>query len=118
MRAKNKIVSGFLQEFKFTKRYGKIYLKCLEQEFSINKMTVKSLQVLDYQELPALSNTMIRGFLLSKLFGLLGMIAGTATAKRNQIFRIKLTFINDEVGLAEIDGKYYGLLLRDLFELL
>lgn len=39
MRAKNKIVSGFLQEYQFTKKYGKLYLKCLEWEYAVNKMT-------------------------------------------------------------------------------
>ena len=56
MRAKNKIVSGYLQEYQFTKKYGKLYLKCLEQEYAVNKMTVKSIQVLDCQEMPSLSS--------------------------------------------------------------
>lgn len=116
MRAKNKIVSGFLQEYQFTKKYGKLYLKCLEQEYAINKMTVKSVQVLDCQEAPSLSSILVKGFILSKIFGLLGMIAGTATAKKNCIYRVKLTFPNNEVGLAEIDAKNYELLIRELFD--
>ena len=118
MRAKNKIVSGYLQEFRFVKQYGKLYLKCLEQEYAINNMTVKSIQVLDCQESPSLSNLLVNGFILSKIFGLLGMIAGTATAKKNCIYRVKLTFPNDEVGLAEIDAKNYELLVRELFDVL
>lgn len=116
MRAKNKIVSGFLQEYQFTKKYGKLYLKCLEQEYAVNKMTVKSVQVLDYQEAPSLSSILVKGVILSKIFGILGMIAGTATAKKNCIYRVKLTFPNDEVGLAEIDAKNYELLIRELFD--
>ena len=81
-------------------------------------MTVKSIQVLDYQEIPSLSNILVKGFILSKIFGLLGMIAGTATAKKNCVYRVKLTFPNDEVGLAEIDAKYYELLVRELFDTL
>jgi hypothetical protein len=118
MRAKNKIVSGFLKEYQFTKKYGQLYLKCLEQEYAVNRMTVKSIQVLDYQEIPSLSNILVKGFILSKIFGLLGMIAGTATAKKNCVYRVKLTFPNDEVGLAEIDAKYYELLVRELFDTL
>lgn len=118
MRAKNKIVSGFLQEYRFTKKYGKLYLKCLEQEYAVNKMTVKSIQILDCQEASSLSNTLVKGFILSKFFGLLGMIAGTATAKKKCIYRIKLTFPNDEVGLAEIDAKNYELLIQQLFDTL
>ena len=118
MRAKNKIVSGFLQEYQFTKMYGKLYLKCLEQEYAVNKMTVKSVQVLDCQEIPSLSSILVKGFVLSKIFGLLGMIASTVTAKENCIYRVKLTFPNDEAGLAEIDAKNYELLIRELFDTL
>ena len=118
MRAKNKIVSGFLQEYQFTKKYGKLYLRCLEQEYAINKMTVKSIQILDCQEMPSLSSILVKGFILSKIFGLLGMIAGAATAKKNCIYRIKLTFPNDEVGLAEIDSNHYEMLVRELVDTL
>ena len=118
MRAKNKIVSGYLQEYQFTKKYGKLYLKCLEHEYAVNKMTVKSIQVLDCQEMPSLSSILVKGFILSKIFGLLGMVAGTATAKKNCVYRVKLTFPNDEVGLAEIDAKNYELLVRELFDTL
>jgi len=116
MKAKNKMISGFLQEYRFTKKYGKLYLKCLEQEYAVNKMTVKSIQVLEFQDVPSLSSILIRGFILSKIFGLLGMIAGTATAKKNCIYKVKLTFPNDEVGLAEIDSNNYEMLIRELFD--
>lgn len=115
MRAKNKIVTGYLQEYQFTKKYGKLYLKCLEQEYAINSMTVKSIQVLDCQEMPSLSSILVKGFILSKIFDLLGMVAGTATAKKNCIYRVKLTFPNDEIGLAEIDTKNYELMVRELY---
>lgn len=118
MRAKNKIVSGYLQEYQVTKKYGKLYLKCLEQEYAVNKMTVKSIQVLDCQEMPSLSSILVKGFILSKIFGLLGMVAGTATAKKNCIYRVKMTFSNDEVGLAEIDTKNYELIVRELYDCL
>lgn len=118
MQAPNKIVSGYLQEFQFTKKYGKLYLRCLEQEYAVNQMTVKSIQVLDCQEIPSLSNLLAKGFILSKLFGLLGMIAGTVTAKKNCIYRVKLTFQNGNIGLAEIDARYYELLIRELFDTL
>ena len=118
MRAKNKIVSGYLQEYQFAKKYGKLYLKCLEQEYAVNKMSVKSIQVLDCQELPSLSSILVKGFILSKIFGLLGMVAGTATAKKNCIYRVKLTFPNDEVGLAEINQRYYEWLVTELFDAL
>ena len=81
-------------------------------------MTVKSIQVLDCQEMPSLRSILVKGFILSKIFGLLGMVAGTATAKKNCIYRVKLTFPNDEVGLAEIDAKNYELLVRELFDTL
>ena len=114
MKAKNKIVSGFLQEYQFTKKYGKLYLKCLEKEYAINKMTVESIQVLNCTEIPSLSSILVKGFILSKIFGLLGLIAGTATANKKHIYRIKITFHNSEAGIAEIDDRYYELLIQEL----
>lgn len=118
MRAKNRIVSGYLQEFRFIKQYGKLYLKYLEQEYAINKMTVKSIQVLDYRASPSFSNLLVKGFILFEIFGLLGMIAGITTAKKNCVYRVKVTFPNDEIGLAEIDAKSYELLVQELFDVL
>lgn len=117
MKAKNKIISGYLQEYRFVKKYGKLYLKCLEQEYAVNKMTIKSIQVLDQREVPSLSSILVRGFLLSKIFGLLGLVAGTATAKHNCIYKVKVTFPNDETGLAEINSKYYDLMVNELFDI-
>lgn len=118
MKAKNKIVSGYLQEYSFVRKYGKLYLKCLEKEYAVNEMTIRSIQVLGYQESPSLGSLLAKGFILSRLFGLLGMIAGSATAKKNCIYKIKLTFPNDRVGFAEIDANNYDLLIRELFRTL
>ena len=115
MRAKNKIISGFLQEYHFVKKYGKLYLKCLESEFAVNQMTVQSVQVIDQREVPSLGSMLMRGFILSKIFGLLGIVAGTATAKTNAIYHIKMTFENGGSGLAEVDQRVYDLLVRELF---
>lgn len=116
MRAKNKIISGYLEEYKFIRKYGKLYLKCLEKELAVNKMTVSSFQIIDCREYPSGVRIFSRGFILSKLFGLLGLITGVATAKKNVIYTVKLTFSNGEVGLAEVNLKIYNLLLRELFD--
>jgi len=115
MRAKNKVVAGYLKEYKFTKRYGKLYMKCLEKEIAVNKMTVISFQVLDSQEYPSGVSMLARGLILSKLFGLIGMITGVATSKKNTIFKVKLTFVNGEKCVAEIDDKIYELIVLELF---
>lgn len=116
MKAKNKIISGYLEEYKFIRKYGKLYLKCLEKELAVNKMTVSSIQIIDCREYPSGVSIFSRGFILSKLFGLLGLITGVATAKKNVIYTVKLTFSNGEVGLAEVNLKIYNLLLRELFD--
>lgn len=117
MKAKNKIISGYLEEYKFIKKYGKLYLKCLEKELAVNKMTVSSFQVVDRKEFPFGVSIFSRGFILSKLFGLLGMITGVATAKNNVIYTVKITFCNGGVGLAEVNLRIYNLLLKELFDI-
>ncbi len=118
MRAKNKIISGSFQEYRFIKRYGKLYLKCLEQEFAVNEMTIKSIQVIDKKEKPSLLSLLLRGYVLSKIFGLLGLVAGTYTAKDNVIYRIKITFPNEEIGLAEVNEQYYDEIVKELFNII
>lgn len=115
MRAKNKIISGYLQEYRFIKKHGKPYLKCLEKEYAINKMTIKSIRILDCKKIPSLSSMLMKGFIISKMFGLLGIMAGTAAAKKHYIYKVMLTFHHDEVGLAEIDENNYELLMKELF---
>lgn len=115
MRAKNKIVSGYMQEYQFLKKHGKLYLKCLEKEFAINHMTVKSVQLLDRRDSPSLCSSLLRGFMLSRLFGFLGVIVGTSTAKKSYIYIVRVTFYNDKVGVAEIDKKKYDTLIYELF---
>lgn len=116
MKAKNKIISGYLEEYKFIKKYGRLYLKCLEKEMAVNKMTVSSFQVIDCREFPSGVSIFSRGFILSKLFGLLGLITGVATAKNNVIYTVKITFCNGGVGLAEVNLRIYNLLLKELFD--
>lgn len=116
MKVKNKIISGYLEEYKFVKKYGKLYLKCLEKELAINKMTVSSFQVIGCREFPSGVSLFSRGFIFSKLFGLLGLITGVATAKNNVIYTVKITFCNGGVGLAEVNLKIYNLLLKELFD--
>lgn len=117
MKAKNKIISGYFEEYKFIKKYRRLYLKCLEKELAVNKMTVSSFQLIDCREFPSGVSIFSRGFILSKLFGLLGLITGVATAKNNVIYTVKITFCNGGVGLAEINLKIYKLLLKELFDI-
>jgi len=116
MKAKNKIILGCLEEYKFIRKYGKLYLKCLENELAVNKMTVSSFQVIDCKKFPSGLSIFARGFILSKLFGLLGLITGVATAENNVIYTVKITFGNGGVGVAEVNLRIYNLLLKELFD--
>lgn len=117
MRAKNKITAGQFEQYKFKTKYGKLYLRCLEKEFTINKMTVSSIQVQDQRAYPSAVSILTRGYLFSLLFGWLGVIVGARTAKENIIYYVKITFCNGESGYAEIDERIYRILARELFDL-
>lgn len=111
IKARNKIIAGEFREYKFEKRFGELYLCCLEQQFNINSMTIQSVSELERMETPSLSSMLFRGYLLSKIFGWLGLIAGTSTAKRKNIYKMQITFANGGVGIAEVDDKIYEALL-------
>jgi len=81
-------------------------------------MTVHSIQVLDMHEAPSFGSVLCRSYLFSRIFGIFGMIAGSASAKRNNLYRIKITFANGECGIAEIDSNVYEMLIQELFELM
>ena len=117
MKAKNKIVFGYLKEFKFKRKYGKLYLRCLEKRFVVNKMTVASVQVIGFREYPSIFSVFMRSVVFSRLFGLLGLIMGVSTAKKHVIYTIKLTYSNGMIGLAEVNLKVYNLLYKELFDI-
>lgn len=117
MKSKNKIISGYLEEYKIIKKYRRLYLKCLEKEMAVNKMTVSSFQVIDCRGFPSGVSIFSRGFILSKLFALLGLIIGIATAKNNVIYTGENYFCNGGVGLTEVNSKIYNLLLKELFDI-
>lgn len=113
----NCIVEGKFKNYRFIKHYGKIYLKCLESSFSLNQMLVSSLQVLDCSEKNSLSSILVRGFVLSKLLGTSGLLAGGLTANTKTIYRLKITFRDGNSALAVVDNKIYDALLIELFDI-
>lgn len=114
MKAKNRIISGYLKGFTFSKRRDKLYLLCLERKLIIDNQTIRSLKVLSKNEYPNLLNTLFRGYLLSKLFGLLGLLAGTSTSVKHVIYKVRIVFFNNEVSIAEINQKVFDYLLIQL----
>ncbi|MCM1541010.1 MAG: hypothetical protein NC121_07095 [Blautia sp.] len=105
------MIAGQYKEFKFSIKYGRLYLQCLERQICLNEMTLQSVSEIDRNETPSLLNMLFRGYILSGIFGWLGMIAGTSTAKRKTIYKVKLTFIDGRQGIAEVDDKIYEALL-------
>lgn len=116
IRARNKIIAGEYKEYKFEKKFGELYLRCLEQQFNINSMTIQTISELERIETPSIYSMLFRGYLLSKIFGWLGLIAGTSTAKKNSIYKMQITFANGRIGIAEVDNKIYEALLDMLIK--
>lgn len=111
IKARNKIIAGDYREYKFHLKYGKLYIRCLENKISINEMTLRTITELERWEVPSLSSMLVRGWFLSTIFGWLGIIAGTSTAKRKNIYKMQIEFVNGYIGIAEIDDKIYEALL-------
>ncbi|MDD3417156.1 MAG: hypothetical protein PHY47_24700 [Lachnospiraceae bacterium] len=74
-------------------------------------MTLSRVSELSRTEVPSLSSILLRGYILSSLFGWLGLLAGTSTAKRKTIYEMQITFSDCGVGIAEIDNTIYESLL-------
>ena len=111
IKARNKIIAGEFKEYKFRKSFGVLYLHCLEKSFSVNSMTIQTISELERKEAPSLTSMLFRGHIFSLIFGWLGMIAGTSTANKKEIFKLQITFTNGGVGIAEVDDKIYEALL-------
>lgn len=111
MKSRNKIVAGQYKEFRFKEKYGQLYLGCLEKELSINSMTIKSLEQIDSIVVPSTTDMILKGAIGNYLLGLLGILVGTSVAKKKCIYKMKIRFWNDEIGIAEIDEKIYEMLL-------
>lgn len=111
MRSRNKIIAGKYKEYKFKKKYGQLYLVCLEKELCVNSMTVKSIEQMDCRTFSSIGDMFFKGVIGDYLLGLLGLLIGTSMAKKKSIYKMKICFWNDETGIAEIDEKIYEMLL-------
>ena len=111
IKARNKIIAGEYKEYKFKKKFGELFLYFLEKEINMNAMTIRMVEQLEQMEVPSLKSILFRSYFLSMIFGWLGVIAGTSTAKRNRVYKIRITFADGGVGVAEVNDRIYEALL-------
>jgi len=111
MRARNKIISGKYKEYKFKKKFGMLYLTCLEKEMCINEMTISSISLMEQHVTPSLMSMLFRGYILSKILGMLGVVSGVASAKQNNIYKLIITFADGSKGIAEVNDDIYERML-------
>lgn len=111
IKAKNKIVAGKYQEYQFRIKAGRLYLRCLENEISVDRSTIYSINEISYSESPKVSSMVARGYLGNYILGTIGMIAGVSSAKRHGIHRLQIQFANGEMGIAEVDDNIFNRLL-------
>lgn len=111
MRARNKIISGKYKEYKFKKKFGMLYLRCLEKEICINEMTISSISLVEQHVTPSLMSMLFRGYILEKVLGMLGVVSGIASAKQNTIYKLIITFADGSKGIAEVNDDIYERIL-------
>lgn len=77
----------------------------------MNSMTISQMQLLEQVQSPSFIDTLIKGTIFYRLFGVVGLMAGTTNAKKNSIYRVSITFTDGEIGVAEVDERIYEKLL-------
>ena len=111
MRARNEIISGKYKEYKFKKKFGMLYLRCLEKEICINEMTISSISLMEQHVTPSLLSMLLRGYILFEILGGLGVVSGVASAKQNNIYKLLITFVDGGKGIAEVNDDIYECIL-------
>lgn len=107
IKARNKIIAGKYQEFRFRIKHGRLYLCCLENELFIEPSTILSVHEMSYSEAPGGTSMLARGYVGNMFLGTLGMIVGLSTAKRRGIYRLQIDFTDGGMGIAEVDNLIY-----------
>lgn len=107
IKARNKIVAGKYQGFRFKIKRGRLYLYCLEKELIFDSSTVLSVNEMGYSEVPNGTSMLARGCVGKMFMGTLGMIVGLSTAKRRGLYRLQIEFASGGIGIAEVDNMIY-----------
>lgn len=115
IKAKNKVIAGKYKEYQFRNKRGRLCLCCLENEVVINSTTLLSVQEIDYSEYPKGASMLARGYVGNVFFGTLGMIVGLLTAKRREIFRLRIDFAEGGTGIVEVDDLVYEKIMHILY---
>ena len=112
IRARNKIIAGKYQEFRFKFKLGRLYLCCLENELIFDSSTVHSVLEMSYSEAPNGTSMLARGYVGNIFLGTLGMIVGFSTARRRGIYRLQIVFAEGGIGIAEVDNLIYEKIMQ------
>lgn len=114
IKARNKIVAGKYQEFRFKVRRAKLYLYCLENELPFDSSTVLSVHEMSYIEAPNGASMLTRGYVSNMFMGTLGMIVGLSTAKMRGLYRLQIEFSGGGSGIAEVDDMIYEKIMHNI----
>lgn len=112
IRARNKIIAGKYQEFRFKTKLGRLYLCCLENELIFDSTTVYAIHEMSYSETPNGTSMLARGYIGNMFLGILGMIVGLSTARRRGIYRLQIVFAEGGMGIAEVDNLIYEKIMQ------
>lgn len=112
IKARNKIIAGRYQEFRFIIKHSQLYLCCLEKEILVNSLMIQSVCEVGYTEVPNGMSMLARGYIGNVFLGTLGMIVGLSIANRKGIYRLRIDFTEGGIGIAEVDNLIYEKLMQ------
>lgn len=111
-KARNRVIAGEYQG-KMVSRAGTtpcIILK-ITQTIDLDQATVGEIELIDESSEVSRASAATRGFIGEMLFGPIGL-AAAATARRDEVHTVEITFKNGCKSVLELDGELYDLLLR------
>ena len=82
---------------------------------NLSKMAVESYELITDEHHKSAASGIARGMVGGALFGTVGMIAGSMSAKEKGIYQVAIQFKNGKRSLLEVDDNLYKMIVKNCF---
>lgn len=111
-RARNRVIAGEYHD-KMVSRAGTTLciISKIAQTIDLDRSNVDEIELIDETSEVSRVGAATRGFIGELLFGPIGL-AAAATARRDEVHTVEITFKDGRKSTLELDGELYALLLH------
>ena len=110
--AKNVVVGG---DYQGQHVFCMANMPSIGSDIPLNRDTVEMCQLIDDQQRKSAKSGLSRGIVGGALFGTVGMIAGSMSAKSKGTYHVAIYFKDGKRSLLELDDKHYKVVMRACF---